>query len=117
MSSRPVLSVTLSVLASLAFAAGCGASADSTNGQSVDGAAPSSATKCCPPDGQISGSMYLGGKADEGGTCHKTYDFWCSQNWRLEKDESGCETWRYDVRSPGVGENGQCQPQPPQPGG
>lgn len=32
--------------------------------------------------------------------CGLTCDFWCSYNWRVELDGSGCEIWRYDTRQP-----------------
>ncbi len=101
---RTTLVAALSAVASLAFAAGCSGTA--TDGQT-------SSSECCPPDTKMSGSMYLGGKAHDDGTCHQTYDFWCSTNWRIEKDAAGCQVWRYDIRSPSAGETFQCQPQRP----
>jgi hypothetical protein len=32
-------------------------------------------------------------------------DFFCSDNWRVEKDSGGCEVWVYDHRP-------TCQPLP-----
>lgn len=64
------------------------------------------AGECCPRDQVQSGSMNLGGYSETG--CHRTHDFWCSTNWRVEKDEHGCEVWRSDRISPAPGENAQC---------
>jgi hypothetical protein len=61
---------------------------------------------CCPRDEMISGSMHLGGSAENG--CFVTHDFFCHENWRVEKDEHGCEIWRSDIRRPRAGENSSC---------
>jgi hypothetical protein len=53
------------------------------------------ASVCCPRDATQSGCMNLGGSS-AGGQCYKTCDFWCSTNWRVEKDDNGCEVWNYD---------------------
>jgi hypothetical protein len=37
--------------------------------------------------------MQLGGSS----ACVESCDFWCSTNWRVEKDDAGCEVWRYDM--------------------
>lgn len=111
MSSRPVLLAVVS-LVSLVIAAGCGGSTDPSVSQGEGGpskAASTAAAACCPPDEVRSGSMNLGGAKQTDGSCHKTSDFWCSENWRIEKDDAGCDVWRYDVGSPEPGENGQCQ--------
>ena len=56
---------------------------------------------CCLRDNTgPSGSMFLGGPAREG-VCDLAYDFSCTRNWRVEFDDQGCETWRYDGGSPG----------------
>ncbi|MBX3190190.1 MAG: hypothetical protein KF819_24395 [Labilithrix sp.] len=75
-------------------------SSDPTSAPDADG--------CCPPSPSMSGSMYLGGAASEG-RCFRTHDFWCSQNWRVEKDAKGCDQWRYDMRAPREDESPQCQ--------
>jgi hypothetical protein len=51
--------------------------------------------------------MRLGGAAPGG--CTLACDFWCSTNWRIELDDLGCSTWRYDTRAPAPGENETCQ--------
>lgn len=61
---------------------------------------------CCPRSPAPSGCMLLGGS----GACIQACDFFCSDNWRVERDERGCELWRYDTRSPKPGENGSCFP-------
>jgi len=76
--------------------------------------APVGSAVCCPPDAVRSGSMHLGGQRREGG-CFRTHDFWCSTNWRIEKDDQGCPIWRYDVRAPAPDETPSCQPAPPAP--
>lgn len=53
--------------------------------------------------------MNLGGA---GPSCAESCDFFCSTNWRVEKDAKGCEVWRYDVRAPAAGENPACFPLP-----
>lgn len=63
---------------------------------------------CCPPDAEISGEMNLGGAAPASGKCFESHDFWCSVNWRLEKDAKGCMAWHYDTRAPKASENAQC---------
>ncbi|HVH45368.1 MAG TPA: hypothetical protein VM925_23605 [Labilithrix sp.] len=78
----------------------CGATEAESNGED-----------CCPRDTTQSGSMRLGGSASTG--CHVTHDFWCSTNWRIEKDEHSCEVWRYDLRAPTADETPQCQPKVP----
>jgi hypothetical protein len=56
---------------------------------------------CCARDIMQRGCMFLGGPAREGGICDMACDFFCSRNWRVEFDDQGCETWRYDGGSPG----------------
>jgi hypothetical protein len=69
---------------------------------------------CCPIDPTQSGCMHLGGAStDNGGSCVQTCDFFCSTNWRVEKDSSGCDTWRWDTRQPLPGENASCFPLAP----
>jgi hypothetical protein len=69
---------------------------------------------CCPAETQP-GGPYLGGAQVEG-SCPKTHDFECSQNWRLEPDSDGCPEWRYDVDEScgrgdaGVDAGGQLSP-------
>jgi hypothetical protein len=81
--------------AALAFGLGCGGSAPDRNG-------------CCPPDPTMSGCTHLGGYSPGG--CRETCDFFCSTNWRIERDTHGCSTWRYDTRAPQPGENQACLP-------
>jgi hypothetical protein len=57
---------------------------------------------CCLRDTAQSGCMFLGGPASPGGGCGQTCDFFCSENWRVEFDGQGCETWRYDNATPGT---------------
>ncbi|AKV04589.1 hypothetical protein AKJ09_11252 [Labilithrix luteola] len=61
---------------------------------------------CCPLDPAPSGCMNLGGSAKTG--CAKTCDFFCSTNWRVEQDDTGCQVWRWDIRTPQAGETPQC---------
>jgi|SoiMethySBSTD1v2_1073268.scaffolds.fasta_scaffold07026_13 hypothetical protein len=56
---------------------------------------------CCPRAPAQSGCMLLGGAYPRGSTCGPACDFWCSDNWRVEFDEHGCEGWRYDY-NPGT---------------
>jgi len=44
--------------------------------------------------------MNLGGSRNNNASCATACDFFCTSNWRVEKDENGCEVWRYDVREP-----------------
>lgn len=83
-------------------------SRDEASSPPSTGATPAPGVTCCPPDPKPSGSMYLGGAARDG-KCARTYDFWCSERWRIEKDALGCPVWKYDVRAPAAGENAQCQ--------
>ncbi len=53
---------------------------------------------CALRDVETAGCMFLGGSAPG---CFRTCDFWCSENWRVEFDEHGCEGWRYDY-NPGI---------------
>jgi hypothetical protein len=77
--------------------------AASCSGDAKDG------TPCCARDESlVSGCVHLGGKNQRG--CFETCDFWCSFNWRVERDEAGCEVWEYDVRQPAPGENSMCVP-------
>jgi hypothetical protein len=113
--SRAALLASLSLL-SLVIATGCVAgSTDPSASQNKDGAthagSPAPAA-CCPPDKFLSGSMYLGGAKEPDGSCYKTSDFACSRDWRIEKDDAGCDVWRYDVATPGPGEDRQCHPLP-----
>jgi hypothetical protein len=55
------------------------------------------------------GCMHLGG-TPLNGQCSETCDFFCSENWRIVKDSSGCDEWTYDTRSPKPGENQYCMP-------
>jgi hypothetical protein len=64
---------------------------------------------CCVPDPMPAGCMHLGG-APLSGQCSETCDFFCSENWRIVKDSSGCDVWTYDTRSPKWGENSNCMP-------
>jgi hypothetical protein len=57
---------------------------------------------CCARDAMPSATMSLGGPASLGGDCVITADFFCSENWRVEFDDQGCEIWRYDVQGPGT---------------
>jgi hypothetical protein len=66
----------------------------------------STSDECCPRDEIVSGSMHLGGSAENG--CFVTHDFFCHENFRVEKDEHGCEVWRSDIRRPRAGENSSC---------
>lgn len=61
---------------------------------------------CCPRDSSPAGCMNLGGSSKNG--CSTTCDFFCSTNWRVETDETGCEVWRWDVRAPQAGETQYC---------
>ncbi len=83
---------------------------------------PTSATLAVPPElpatagwsaarpiPTTAGCMKLGGKA-VGGVCPTTCDFFCSENWRIEKDSDGCYAWRYERRAPRAGENSFCTP-------
>jgi len=74
-----------------------GCSNDAPEGANDDG--------CCPRAETLSGCMQLGGSE----TCSDTCDFFCSDNWRVEKDERGCEIWSYDIRSPKGDEDQFCQ--------
>jgi len=75
---------------------------------------------CCPldngnagpmPVGPAHGCMYLGGSSGAAGLgCGLSCDFFCSYNWRVEKDANGCDVWNYDTRQPKSGENTYCQP-------
>jgi hypothetical protein len=56
--------------------------------------------------------MNLGGAANAGGGCYASCDFWCSTNWRIEKDTKGCDVWRYDTRAPTPDETPLCGPKP-----
>jgi hypothetical protein len=56
---------------------------------------------CCARDIGQAGCMFLGGPARAGGICDMACDFPCSKNWRIEFDDQGCETWRYDGGGPG----------------
>lgn len=76
-----------------------------------DGGGGDGGGACCPRDPAPSGCMNLGGSSKDG--CSKTCDFFCSENWRVEKDDAGCEVWRYDTRAPKPGETSTCQQQPP----
>jgi hypothetical protein len=100
-------------------AAACGGAADespSDTGASGAGSAeagPKPIVKtagCCMPSNAPAASMSLGGKSDE--VCVESHDFWCTTNWRLEKDDAGCAVWRYDTVAPGPGQTAQCQPVP-----
>jgi hypothetical protein len=99
---------------------GADASTDVPDGSSPDGssaidAAPDAKDAkdggpfCCPPDPNPSGCMALGGVGTgfDGG-CGRTCDFFCSTNWRIENDSSGCPTWKWDTRAPLPDENGSC---------
>lgn len=103
-----MLTRTFLFLALASLITACGkdedAAAGDPNGASGDGDA------CCPRDTAQSGSMRLGGPAASG--CFVTHDFWCSANWRVERDEHGCEVWRYDVRAPGPDETSFCMAKP-----
>lgn len=63
--------------------------------------------QCCPRDPSPAGCMQLGGTSGASG-CVKTCDFYCSTNWRVEKDNNGCEVWRWDTRTPQPGETKYC---------
>jgi len=91
-------SLWMVAVAAFALAAGCG------SGPGPD------ASGCCPPDPMVSGCTHLGGYSPGG--CPKTCDFFCSTNWRVEKDAHGCSLWRYDTRAPKPGENLACMPAP-----
>ena len=108
----PLRNSALFLLLTSAIAA-CGSSGTVLESGADTGAPPApgadggdAAASCCPPAKSLSGSMYLGGKNETG--CFKTNDFFCSTNWRIEKDSAGCDVWRYDARAPGPGENAQC---------
>jgi hypothetical protein len=75
-----------------------------------DADAGGDAPACCPPDpGPVfGGCVHLGGMNRY--QCHAVCDFWCSTNWRIERDEGGCEVWRMDYRKPAPGENDLCFP-------
>ena len=79
--------------ATFALVAGCSGSGPDDNG-------------CCPPDLTMNSCMHLGGYSPGG--CLQTCDFFCSTNWRMEKDAHGCVGWRYDTRAPEPGENLMC---------
>ena len=81
--------------ATFTLAAGCSGSGPDDNG-------------CCPPDPSMNSCMHLGGYSPGG--CQQTCDFFCSTNWRLEKDAHGCSGWHYDTREPQPGENLICMP-------
>lgn len=81
-----------------------GANSGGANSGGANSATGSSA--CCARDVKQSGCMNLGGPASSG--CVTSCDFWCSTNWRVERDSSGCEVWRYNVRSPQPGEDAHC---------
>ena len=51
-----------------------------------------------------------GTNENDGASCARTCDFFCSQNWRIEKDANGCDEWKFDVRQPAPGEGPQCNP-------
>jgi hypothetical protein len=53
--------------------------------------------------------MHMGGAAIDGG-CPEACDFFCSYDWRITKDSSGCDVWTYDTRAPQPGEGPTCQP-------
>ena len=59
----------------------------------------------------MSGEMVIGGYTEDG-HCFRLYDFFCSENWRVETDDHGCEVWRSELRAPRKGENAECQPMP-----
>ncbi len=83
---------------------GIDAATDASVDAPTDAPADTSA-ECCPRSPQTSGCMDLGGVRPDVG-CLQTCDFWCSTNWRVEKDAYGCEVWRYDVVYPDGG--GSC---------
>jgi hypothetical protein len=88
-----------------------GGSSGASSSGSTGSSRPPDANGCCAPDQTQSGCMDLGGSAMEGG-CFKSCDFWCSTNWRIEKDQKGCDVWRYDMRAPGPEETSLCGPKP-----
>lgn len=105
-------SVTIAAAFVLAFAAcfgraDLGGTPERDGGQTSD--LPAEDARCCPRDSVVSGCMNLGGARSDG-LCGEACDFWCSTDWRVEKDESGCEVWRYSVRSPTPDENTACFP-------
>jgi hypothetical protein len=55
--------------------------------------------------------MHLGGSNTSPISCLLICDFWCSANWRVERDAQGCEVWRFDLRRPAPGETMQCLPE------
>lgn len=96
--------------------AGCGQVVSDATSATDAGASSANAEAgvCCPRDTTMSGCMHLGGAAKNRG-CGESCDFWCSTNWRVEKDESGCELWRYDMRQPRPDEDSTCLPKKPPP--
>jgi hypothetical protein len=70
--------------------------------------AASDGNACCPIDEELSGCMQLGGASTGEDPCGMTCDFWCSDNWQRLTDDSGCEFWAYDIRSPAGGEDEYC---------
>lgn len=82
-------------------------SRDATFEAAPDGSA---AAACCPPDPTIAGCMHFGGSRMGDDSCPFACDFFCSTNWRIEKDANGCDVWNYDTRRPLSGENSYCLP-------
>ncbi|MEA2697893.1 MAG: hypothetical protein QOI66_2164 [Myxococcales bacterium] len=86
------------------------AESDQDVGTDSDVESKGDAVVCCPPDpANFTGCVHLGGTNRFHG-CGTVCDFWCSFNWRIEKDEDGCDVWRMDYRKPDAGENGMCFP-------
>ncbi len=81
--------------------AGTSSSSASSSGSSSSGGSDPGA--CCPRTPVVTDCMQLGGSATN--TCVTTCHFPCATNWRVERDETGCELWRYDTPK---GENAQC---------
>lgn len=74
-------------------AKGGGSGNEVANGETASGAGDGA--QCCPRDTVQSGCMNLGGPSANG--CFKSCDFFNSTNWRVERDATGCEVWRYDM--------------------
>jgi hypothetical protein len=66
--------------------------------------------------GSSSGSSGSGSSGSGTACCaHDSIPSWCSTNWRLEKDASGCEAWAWDTRKPLPNEDEFCFPKPDDP--
>jgi hypothetical protein len=61
---------------------------------------------CCPI-GDVGGCKQLGGEGQDD-ACAPSCDFYCTVNWRVERDPAGCDVWLYDTRAPAPGEDKYC---------